>query len=63
MNSWNPSVEQNFAVNYLIGNNGINLNHLTFAEKQAIADKQPDIKSFRQNEWIKRWYVQWCCCR
>ena len=22
-----PSVEQNFAVNYLIGNNGINLNH------------------------------------
>ena len=29
------------------------LEPLTFAEKQAIADKQPDIKSFRQNEWIK----------
>lgn len=26
---------------------------LSFAEKQKIADKQPDIVSFRKNEWVK----------
>lgn len=29
------------------------LQPMTFEEKQAIADEQPDIKSFRQKEWIK----------
>ena len=29
------------------------LQPLTFAEKQAIIDKQPDIKAFRTKEWIK----------
>lgn len=29
------------------------LEPLTFEEKQAAANKQPDIKSFRLNEWIK----------
>ena len=29
------------------------LEALTFEEKQAAANKQPDLKSFRLNEWIK----------